>query len=239
MFSRVCVCVCVCVSWRWQERRATRWDSGHETTERNKVLNTEVKGQLCESHDWNQETEKWCECSCFLGLHSRAETEPLRLQRPDDDRNPSGTWVSTHCEHSAHRCWRWRCGSLLCYCQSAGWCVTDFTSRFESRQSDSEPEPELMLIDALGPLSRDVLMILDQFSSVHPIHFFLLSLCSPHFHPAPCPHSIDQSNQAITSCLYCYCVSRVDSRVQDCENGISMDLFLHVSLIPAVSCPSI
>lgn len=32
----------------------------------------------------------------------------------------------------------------------------------------------------------------------------------------------------------CHCLSRL-SRVQDCRNGISMELFLHLSLLPAVS----
>lgn len=34
--------------------------------------------------------------------------------------------------------------------------------------------------------------------------------------------------------LNCHCLSRL-SRVQDCRNGISMELFLHLSLLPAVS----
>lgn len=34
--------------------------------------------------------------------------------------------------------------------------------------------------------------------------------------------------------LNCRCLSRL-SRVQDCHNGISMELFLHFSLLPAVS----
>lgn len=70
--NNVQVCVCAAKDKR-QEQSDTLRGRAENTAVEAKHLNTEVKGQVCESHGCNQETEKWYHQSSRFLLHSRAE----------------------------------------------------------------------------------------------------------------------------------------------------------------------